>query len=443
MANLGFDFAPDFRPLAARMRPRDISEYIGQVHLLGEGKPLRKALEANRAHSMLLWGPPGTGKTTLAELIAHYANAHVERISAVTSGVKDIRAAIEQAKAIAQSRGQRTLLFVDEVHRFNKSQQDAFLPFIEDGTVIFIGATTENPSFEINNALLSRARVYLINRLSSDEINLIVTQALADVERGLGKRQLILPADVAKQLADISDGDARKALNLLELMSDLVADAGAFTTEMLTQVAGHQAAGYDKNGDQFYDLISAVHKSVRGSAPDAALYWYCRILEGGGDALYVARRLLAIASEDIGNADPVAMTVALNAWDCYHRIGPAEGERAIAQAVLYLASAPKSNAVYSAFGAARELAKQTGHEPVPNHLRNAPTKLMKDIGFGKEYRYAHNEPGAYAAGENYFPESLQHSQFYQPTNRGFEKRIQDKLAQLNQLDQQSEDKRYD
>ncbi|MGI2225302.1 replication-associated recombination protein A [Shewanella frigidimarina] len=443
MANLGFDFAPDFRPLAARMRPREISEYIGQAHLLGEGKPLRKALEANRAHSMLLWGPPGTGKTTLAELIAHYANAHVERISAVTSGVKDIRAAIEQAKAIAQSRGQRTLLFVDEVHRFNKSQQDAFLPFIEDGTVIFIGATTENPSFEINNALLSRARVYLINRLSSDEINLIVTQALADIERGLGKRQLTLPADVAKQLADISDGDARKALNLLELMSDLVADAGAFTTEMLTQVAGHQAAGYDKNGDQFYDLISAVHKSVRGSAPDAALYWYCRILEGGGDALYVARRLLAIASEDIGNADPVAMTVALNAWDCYHRIGPAEGERAIAQAVLYLASAPKSNAVYSAFGAARELAKQTGHEPVPNHLRNAPTKLMKDIGFGKEYRYAHNEPGAYAAGENYFPESLQHSQFYQPTNRGFEKRIQDKLAQLNQLDQQSEDKRYD
>ncbi|MEH6463733.1 MAG: replication-associated recombination protein A [Shewanella psychromarinicola] len=443
MANLGFDFSPDFRPLAARMRPREISEYIGQAHLLGEGQPLRRALEANRAHSMLLWGPPGTGKTTLAELIAHYANAHVERISAVTSGVKDIRAAIEQAKAIAQSRGQRTLLFVDEVHRFNKSQQDAFLPFIEDGTVIFIGATTENPSFEINNALLSRARVYLINRLTPDEISLIVTQALTDEERGLGKRQLTLPADVAKQLADISDGDARKALNLLELMSDLVSDGGAFTTDMLTQVAGHQAAGYDKNGDQFYDLISAVHKSVRGSSPDAALYWYCRILEGGGDALYVARRLLAIASEDIGNADPVAMTVALNAWDCYHRIGPAEGERAIAQAVLYLASAPKSNAVYSAFNAARELAKQTGHEPVPNHLRNAPTKLMKDIGFGKEYRYAHNEPGAYAAGENYFPESLQHSQFYQPTNRGFEKRIQDKLAQLNQLDQQSEDKRYD
>ncbi|WP_434929031.1 replication-associated recombination protein A [Shewanella sp. HL-SH2] len=425
------------------MRPREISEYIGQKHLLGEGQPLRKALEANRAHSMLLWGPPGTGKTTLAEIIAHYANAHVERISAVTSGVKDIRAAIEQAKAIAQSRGQRTLLFVDEVHRFNKSQQDAFLPFIEDGTVIFIGATTENPSFEINNALLSRARVYLINRLTDDEIIQIAQQALMDNERGLGKRQLELPSLVAKSLAQICDGDARKALNLIELMSDLVIDKGQFSLDMLTQVAGHQVAGYDKNGDQFYDLISAVHKSVRGSAPDAALYWFCRILEGGGDPLYVARRLLAIASEDIGNADPMAMTVALNAWDCFHRLGPAEGERAIAQAVLYLASAPKSNAVYTAFKQARELAKQTGHEPVPNHLRNAPTKLMKDIGYGQEYRYAHDEPDAFAAGENYFPESLLDSHFYQPTDRGFEKRIQDKLANLEQRNRQSEHKRYD
>jgi putative ATPase len=443
VANLGFDFAPDFRPLAARMRPREISEYIGQKHLLGEGQPLRKALEANRAHSMLLWGPPGTGKTTLAEIIAHYANAHVERISAVTSGVKDIRAAIEQAKAIAQSRGQRTLLFVDEVHRFNKSQQDAFLPFIEDGTVIFIGATTENPSFEINNALLSRARVYLINRLADDEIIQIAQQALMDDERGLGKRQLQLSNKVAKSLAQICDGDARKALNLIELMSDLVADKGEFTLDMLTQVAGHQVAGYDKNGDQFYDLISAVHKSVRGSAPDAALYWFCRILEGGGDPLYVARRLLAIASEDIGNADPMAMTVALNAWDCFHRLGPAEGERAIAQAVLYLASAPKSNAVYTAFKQARELAKQTGHEPVPNHLRNAPTQLMKNIGFGEEYRYAHDEPGAFAAGENYLPQSLHNSHFYQPTDRGFEKRIQDKLASLEQRNYQSGRKRYD
>ncbi len=443
MANLGFDFAPDFRPLAARMRPRVVDEYIGQQHLLGEGKPLRQALLANRAHSMLLWGPPGTGKTTLAELVAHYANAHVERISAVTSGVKEIRAAIEQAKAIAQSRGQRTLLFVDEVHRFNKSQQDAFLPFIEDGTVIFIGATTENPSFEVNNALLSRARVYLIHKLSQEEIKLVVQQAMADDERGLGKRQLKLPDDVAEQLAQLSDGDARKSLNLLELMSDLVADGERFTAQMLTQVAGHQTAGYDKNGDQFYDLISAVHKSVRGSAPDAALYWYCRILEGGGDPLYVARRLLAIASEDIGNADPQAMTVAINAWECFHRIGPAEGERAIAQAIIYLASAPKSNAVYTAFKQARQLARETGHEPVPNHLRNAPTQLMKEIGFGDEYRYAHDEPGAFAAGENYFPESIQHSQFYQPTQRGFEKRISDKLQQLEQLNQQSEHKRYD
>lgn len=443
MSSLSFNFAPDFRPLAARMRPRTIAEYIGQAHLLGEGQPLRQALEAGRAHSMMLWGPPGTGKTTLAELIAHYSNAHVERISAVTSGVKDIRAAIEQAQAVAQSRGQRTLLFVDEVHRFNKSQQDAFLPFIEDGTVIFIGATTENPSFEINNALLSRARVYLIKRLSQDEIVHIITQALTDAERGLGLRQLIMPNDVLSKLAQLCDGDARKALNLLELMSDMVVDGGSFTTEMLVQVAGYQVAGFDKNGDQFYDLISAVHKSIRGSAPDAALYWFCRILEGGGDPLYVARRLLAIASEDVGNADPAAMTIALNAWDCFHRVGPAEGERAIAQAIVYLASAPKSNAVYTAFKAARALARETGQEAVPYHLRNAPTKLMAEMGFGAEYRYAHDEPNAYASGENYFPESLQASQFYFPTERGFEKRIKDKLAQLAQLDQASGRKRYE
>ncbi|MCL1088836.1 replication-associated recombination protein A [Shewanella profunda] len=443
MSSLSFNFAPDFRPLAARMRPRSIMEYIGQAHLLGEGQPLRKALEAGRAHSMMLWGPPGTGKTTLAELIAHYSNAHVERISAVTSGVKDIRAAIEQAQAIAGSRGQRTLLFVDEVHRFNKSQQDAFLPFIEDGTVIFIGATTENPSFEINNALLSRARVYLIKRLSNDEIAHIVTQALADTERGLGLRQLEMPENVLIKLAQLCDGDARKALNLLELMGDMVSDNGTFTLDMLVQVAGHQVAGFDKNGDQFYDLISAVHKSIRGSAPDAALYWYCRILEGGGDPLYVARRLLAIASEDVGNADPAAMTIALNAWDCFHRVGPAEGERAIAQAIVYLASAPKSNAVYTAFKAARALARETGQESVPHHLRNAPTQLMKDIGMGEGYRYAHDEPNAYASGESYFPESLHTAQFYFPTERGFEKRIKDKLVQLTQLDKASENKRYD
>ncbi|WP_299003720.1 replication-associated recombination protein A [uncultured Shewanella sp.] len=443
MSNLDLDFSPDFRPLAARMRPQTLAEYVGQAHLLGEGKPLRLALEAGRAHSMLFWGPPGTGKTTLAELVAQYTNAHVERISAVTSGVKDIRNAIEQAKSVAQSRGQRTLLFVDEVHRFNKSQQDAFLPFIEDGTVIFVGATTENPSFEINNALLSRARVYVIKPLTQAEIISIITQALHDTDKGLGKRQLTMSTDVMEKLANVSDGDARKALNLIELMSDMLDDGASFTAETLVQVAGQQLAGFDKNGDKFYDLISAVHKSIRGSSPDAALYWYCRMLEGGCDPLYVARRLLAIASEDVGNADPMAMSVAVNAWECFHRVGPAEGERAIAQAVIYLACAPKSNAVYTAFSAARALAKTSGHEPVPNHLRNAPTKLMQEQGFGEEYRYAHNEPNAYASGECYFPEALAQSQFYFPTARGFEKRIQDKLASLAELDKHSQVKRYE
>ncbi|WP_298440248.1 replication-associated recombination protein A [uncultured Ferrimonas sp.] len=442
MSNLGFDFSPDFRPLAARMRPRNLSEYIGQSHLLGDGKPLRRALEAGKPHSMLLWGPPGTGKTTLAEIVASSCNAHVERISAVTSGVKEIRAAIDQAKQVASMHGRRTLLFVDEVHRFNKSQQDAFLPHIEDGTVIFIGATTENPSFEVNNALLSRARVHLIKKLTVTEIVSIIEQALTDGERGLGKQQLQLNDDVCQALAKHVDGDARRALNLLEMMAEL-SDDQQLSLEHLAEVAGEPVARFDNKGDHYYDLISAVHKSVRGSDPDAALYWFARILAGGGDPLYVARRLLAIASEDIGNADPRAMEVALNAWDCFHRVGAGEGERAIAQAVLYLACAPKSNAVYTAFSAAKQLAKETLDLEVPVHLRNAPTSLLKEMGHGAEYRYAHDEPNAYAAGEVYLPEPLAGVRIYQPSERGLEKKISEKLRFLAQVNLNSEIKRYE
>ncbi|MBY5991676.1 replication-associated recombination protein A [Ferrimonas balearica] len=440
MTSLSLNFGPDFRPLAARMRPQTLDQYVGQEHLVGQGKPLRAALESGRAHSMLLWGPPGTGKTTLAELVAQYTNAHVERISAVTSGVKEIRAAIDKAKEVAAAHGRQTLLFVDEVHRFNKSQQDAFLPHIEDGTVIFIGATTENPSFEVNNALLSRTRVYLIKKLDEAGIRRILAQALTDAERGLGAQALTLPDTVAHQLASLVDGDARRALNLLELMADMSED-GQLTEAQLKEVAGEPVARFDNKGDQFYDLISAVHKSVRGSNPDAALYWYCRILEGGGDPLYVARRCLAIASEDVGNADPRAMEVALNAWDCFHRVGPAEGERAIAQALVYLACAPKSNAVYTAFKAARKLARESGHLEVPIHLRNAPTSLLKEMGHGAEYRYAHDEPGAYAAGERYLPPELWDTRLYHPTERGLERKIAEKLDHLAQLDRQSEVKR--
>ena len=333
MANLNFDFAEnDFRPLAARMRPRTLDGYCGQQHLIGKGKPLRRAIEAGHAHSMILWGPPGTGKTTLAEIIAHRINAEVERLSAVTSGVKEIREAIERAKRNRLA-DRQTVLFVDEVHRFNKSQQDAFLPHIEDGTVIFIGATTENPSFELNNALLSRARVYVLKSLTTADVEQVLQQAVADEERGLGKMRLNLEADLLRLLAEYVNGDARLALNCLELMADMAEEdknGKKIDRTLLTEVLGERQARFDKGGDRFYDLISAVHKSIRGSAPDAALYWYARIITAGGDPLYVARRLLAIASEDIGNADPRAMQVALSAWDCFTRVGAAEGERAIA-----------------------------------------------------------------------------------------------------------------
>ncbi|XKM13210.1 replication-associated recombination protein A [Orbaceae bacterium ac157xtp] len=442
MPSLTLDFSQDsFKPLAARMRPRTLSEYIGQSQLLGKDKPLPKAILAGQLHSMILWGPPGTGKTTLAEIIAHHANAKVERLSAVTAGIKDIREAVERAKN-NQQMGTRTILFVDEVHRFNKSQQDAFLPFVEDGTVTFIGATTENPSFELNSALLSRARVYLLKSLTVNDIEQILTQAMQDKERGYGKSDLILPDQTKQQIAEFVGGDARRALNTLELLVDMSGDSKTLTPELLKEVIGERSARFDNQGDRYYDLISAVHKSIRGSAPDAALYWYARIITAGGDPLYVARRLLAIASEDVGNADPRAMQVALSAWDCFTRVGPAEGERAIAQAIVYLALAPKSNAVYQAFNQAMQDAKQKPDYDVPEHLRNAPTKLMKKLGYGQEYRYAHNEPNAYASGENYFPPEMAQTKYYQPTERGAEKQYKDKLAWLESLDANSQQQRY-
>ncbi|GGB39040.1 recombinase RarA [Oceanisphaera marina] len=439
MSTLSLDFEQDdFRPLAARMRPQRLEQYLGQAHILGPDKPLRRALEAGHCHSMILWGPPGTGKTTLAELIAHYCDAQVERVSAVTSGVKEIRAAIERAREHKLA-GRRTILFVDEVHRFNKSQQDAFLPHIEDGTVTFIGATTENPSFELNNALLSRARVYLLKRLEPSDIEQMIAQALND-ERGLAEQGIELAEGVQRALAELVDGDGRKALNYLELLSDMAelqGDVRRIDKALLAEVTGERLARFDNQGDLYYDLISAIHKSIRGSNPDAGLYWYARMISAGCDPLYIARRLLAIASEDIGLADPKAMEVALAAWDCFARVGPAEGERAIAQAIVYLACAPKSNALYTAWNAALKDAKELPDYEVPMHLRNAPTKLMKELGHGAEYRYAHHEPGAYAAGETYLPEALAQRRYYQPNERGFEQKVKAKLDYLKNLDQQA------
>lgn len=446
MGNLSLDFSQnEFQPLAARMRPETLEQYIGQKHLLAEGKPLPRAIKAGHLHSMILWGPPGTGKTTLAEIIGHYAQADIERISAVTSGIKEIRESIEKARQ-NRSAGRRTILFVDEVHRFNKSQQDAFLPHIEDGTITFIGATTENPSFELNSALLSRARVYLLKSLEENDIEQVLLQALSDSSRGLGGQNIILPDSTRKMVAQLVNGDARRSLNLLEMMADMAeADSQGqrvLTADLLKEVSGERTARFDNKGDRYYDLISALHKSIRGSAPDAALYWFARIITAGGDPLYVARRLLAIASEDVGNADPRAMQVAISAWDCFTRVGPAEGERAIAQAIVYLACAPKSNAVYIAYKAAIKDAQMQPDYDVPDHLRNAPTKLLKEMGAGQEYRYAHDEPNAYAAGENYFPEPMKTTRYYYPTKRGQESKFAEKLDWLAQQDQISTTKRY-
>ena len=419
------------------MRPGTLDGFFGQEHLIGPGKPLREAIEGGALHSMIFWGPPGVGKTTLAKIIAASADAHFESISAVLSGVKEIRASIAKATEQRDLRGRKTILFVDEVHRFNKSQQDAFLPFVEDGTVVFIGATTENPSFELNNALLSRCRVYVLKSLDSEQIKTVIQQALADQQSGLGERQLQLDDEALDLLASAADGDARRALNLLEIANDLASESGdvaAIDRGVLEQVLVGDTRRFDKGGEYFYDQISAMHKSVRGSSPDAALYWLCRMLDGGCDPIYIARRLVRMASEDIGNADPRALELAMSAWDVQERLGSPEGELALAQAVVYLAVAAKSNAVYSAFKATMADVRSLPSYEVPMHLRNAPTSLMKDLDYGKDYRYAHNEEGGYAPGETYLPEELSDKEYYQPTDRGLEKKISEKLAYLRSLD---------
>ena len=426
------------QPLADRMRPATLEHFFGQQHLIAAGKPLRTAIESGQPHSMIFWGPPGTGKTTLAKLIAHQVEAEFITLSAVLSGVKDIRAAIDRAKKLEQVNGRGTVLFIDEVHRFNKSQQDAFLPFVEDGTVTFIGATTENPSFELNNALLSRARVYTLKSLTPEDIRQIIDHA---IDTGFTNRNLVVDELLRDRLAEQADGDARRALNLLEIASDLAEPIEgdsegriAISETTLNEIISGGVRRFDKGGEAFYDQISAMHKSMRGSNPDACLYWLARMLDGGCDPLYIARRVVRMASEDVGNADPRALTLALNAWDVQERLGSPEGELAIAQAIVYLAVAPKSNAVYKAFNAAMADVRGGGSHEVPVHLRNAPTKLMKELGYGHEYRYAHDEPEGYAAGENYFPEDIATPSYYQPVDRGLEQKIQQKMAHLRELD---------
>jgi putative ATPase len=420
-----------WRPLADRMRPRSLQEYVGQSHLLAPGKPLYEAIQSGRLHSLILWGPPGTGKTTLARLIASGSGANFIPLSAVQAGIKDIREAVERARAEAGN-GRPTVLFLDEVHRFNKTQQDAFLPHVEDGTLTFIGATTENPSFEIVGALLSRARVYVLKALAAADIAALLRTALQDAERGLGAHGIGIEPDALELLAQAADGDARRALNMLDLAVSLTEAAGARTIALAQaeEVASGGRRRFDKGGEQFYDQISALHKSVRGSDPDAALYWLTRMLDGGCDPHYLARRVVRMAIEDIGLADPRGITLALEAWQIYERLGSPEGELAIAEAVVYLAVAAKSNSVYVAFGEVRADVEKYGTLEVPLQLRNAPTRLMKELGYGQGYRYAHDEPGAFAAGERYLPESLPARHYYRPVPRGLEIRIAEALERL-------------
>ena len=423
------------RPLADRMRPRSVDEFVGQSQVLGPGKPLRQAIDSGQLHSMILWGPPGTGKTTLARLIAQRSDAVFIAMSAVMAGVKDVRAAVERAQAERASSGRGTVLFLDEVHRFSKSQQDTFLPYLEDGTLTFIGATTENPSFELNSALLSRARVYVLKSLGESDIAQLLRRALADEERGLAREGLAVDEDALALLAQAADGDGRRALNMLEIAGDLAVERDGqrvLTRDQAVEVASGGRRRFDKGGEQFYDQISALHKCVRGTDPDAALYWFCRMIDGGCDPAYLARRIARMAVEDIGLADPRGLQIAMDAWEAHERMGSPEGDLALANAVVYLACAPKSNAVYAGYGEAMADVAKFGTLDVPLRFRNAPTRLMKELGYGEGYRYAHAEPGAYAKGERYLPDELPDRNYYRPAPRGLEIRIGEALARLRQ-----------